>query len=1196
MLETIKFELQYRLKRPATYIYFLMLFALAIFLVTTDVIQVSIGQGKVAPNAAFTLTFFYLIFVAIGMLVISAVMGVPVVRDFEHNSASLIFTTSIKKWQYLGGRFIGSFLILVFIFLGPILGMLFGQLSPWAEKEQFIAFNLYNYIFPYLQGIPALFILGSIFFMGGALSRKITYVYVIGVLVVVLYLGADSFTSDIENEKLAALFDPFGIGAFFYETQYWTTAEKNTLPPPTDGVVALYRMVWLPIALLCLTISYFFFNFNIVRDKKRRKAKKVKTAPIAALTTANFNQLPKPSFAFGFANQIKSIGNMTGIYFQTILKSIPFLAIVLMGLGLILISAINMGAMYGTQMLATTYLVLNVLLSFSFFYYIIIVYYTGELIWQERDVKFNLIHDATPVKNFSNVISKFLAMVLIFTFLNVVLIGAGIFIQVARGFTEIDLMLYIKGIFGANFINMLMISVLALLIHTIVNHKFVGHAIVLVFLIFQFFMGQLGLEHNMFQFASGSLGQYSEMNGYKLQLPTFSWYKVYWLMFSILLFVGIALLASRGAETMLKMRWRMAQLRFARPVAMLTITATCLFLMSGCYIFYNNNIVNKYQNSDTVEEIRANYEKELKQFEHIAQPKITATYMEVDIFPNERAIEANGFYLIKNKTNETIKQIHLQKSSDEDAKLSNLKFEGGATSYQKYEDFGYEIFTLNEPMQPGEERKMEFSVVRKPEGFKEGGTSRSIVENGTFFNNTNYFPSFGYDENAELGNDSKREEYDLPEKERMMKRDDPRGLSQNLFGDDADHIDFEIVLSTTADQTAIAPGYLQRAWEEGGRKYFHYKMDAPMCNFYSVVSAKYEVIKEEWVSPEGKPVQLEIYYHQGHEFNLDRMMKGMKESLTYYSENFSPYQYRQLRIMEFPRYRTFAQSFANTVPFSEGIGFMQDAKADDVDFTFYVTAHEVAHQWWGHQVTEAGVQGSAMLSESLSQYSALMVMKKNYSREMMQQFLKHECDRYLLGRSAEQKKEQPIVKVEGQQYIHYNKGSLLLYALQDFIGEENVNAALRNYIAEFAWVDENYPTTFDLMRHLGLATPDSLQYLITDMFEKITLYENRMETVEYTKLGKNKFEVSLKFNSKKYEADSLGNETLLPLNDWIDVGIYNFADSLVYYKKHQISNEVNELTIPLSTRPNKAGIDPLNIFIDRTPDDNVKIAVELEQG
>lgn len=1193
MLETIKFELQYRLKRPATYIYFALLFALAALVVTTDAIQVGIGSGKVAPNAMFTLTFFHLIFIALGMLIISAVMGVPIVRDFEHNTSSIIFTTSTKKWQYLGGRFMGSFIIVLFIFLGPILGMLFGQLSPWSEKEHFVAFNLMNYVYPYLQGIPALFILGSIFFMGGALSRKITYVYVIGVLMVVLYLGVGSFSTDIENEKLASLFDPFGTNAFFFETQYWTTAEKNTLAPPTGGAVAFYRMVWLPIACLCLFISYFFFNFNVVRDSKWRKKKAV------AVKASNQNtaiQIPTATYSFGLGNQLKSIKNMTSIYFKTIIKSVPFLAIVLMGLGLILINAVNMGQMFGTQMLATTYLVSSVIQSFTFFFYIIIIYYTGELIWQERDVKFNLIHDATPVKNFTNIISKFLAMVAIFVIINLVLMFAGILIQVARGFYEIDLALYLKVLFGSSLVELLMTTVLALFIHTVVNNKFVGHAIILLFIVSQMFMGQLGIEHNLFDFASGSLGRYSDMNGYSLQIPTFSWYKLYWLAFSVLVFAGIALLSARGAETMMKMRWRIAKLRFARPVAMLSITSFLMFLLSGCYIFYNNNILNKYQNSDDVEALQANYEKDLKQYEFIPQPKITKTYVEVDIYPETTAIEANGYYLIKNKSNEIIEQIHIQKSSDEDAKLTVLEFEGGSTSYKKYEDYNYEIFSLNQPMQPGEEIKMTFTVDRKTKGFKESGTSTSLVKNGTFFNNYDYFPTFGYSADFELGSDSKRKEQDLPEKERMMKRDDPRGLSENLFGDDASHIDFEIIVSTSADQIAIAPGYLQKEWEENNRKYFHYKMDMPMCNFYNIVSAKYEVLKDNWQSADGKNVNLEIYYHKGHEYNLERMMKGMKESLTYYSENFSPYQYRQLRIMEFPRYRTLAQSFANTVPFSEGIGFMQDAGEDDIDGTFYVTAHEVAHQWWGHQVTEANVQGSAMLSESLSQYSALMVMKKNFSQSMMQKFLKHELDTYLIGRTVETKKEQPIVKTENQQYIHYNKGSLLLYALQDFIGEDVVNAALKNYLNEFDWVEEGYPTTLDLMRYLKGATPDSLQYLITDMFENITLYENKTEEASYKKNADKQFELNLKFNSKKYKADSLGNETLLPLNDWVDVGVYNFADSLIYLKKHKITEEVNELTIPLKVRPNKAGVDPLNILIDRTPRDNVKRAEEVEES
>ena len=118
------------------------------------------------------------------------------------------------------------------------------------------------------------------------------------------------------------------------------------------------------------------------------------------------------------------------------------------------------------------------------------------------------------------------------------------------------------------------------------------------------------------------------------------------------------------------------------------------------------------------------------------------------------------------------------------------------------------------------------------------------------------------------------------------------------------------------------------------------------------------------------------------------MMMAMKASLDYYSTSFSPYQYEQLRIMEFPRYAQFAQSFPGTVPFSESIGFVLDIDDEtDVDMAFYVTAHEIAHQWFAMQVEAANVKGQYFILETLSQYAAMMVLKAHYPKEKVQQFL-----------------------------------------------------------------------------------------------------------------------------------------------------------------------------------------------------------------
>ncbi|MFH1175987.1 MAG: hypothetical protein V1750_01175, partial [Acidobacteriota bacterium] len=210
------------------------------------------------------------------------------------------------------------------------------------------------------------------------------------------------------------------------------------------------------------------------------------------------------------------------------------------------------------------------------------------------------------------------------------------------------------------------------------------------------------------------------------------------------------------------------------------------------------------------------------------------------------------------------------------------------------------------------------------------------------------------------------------------------------------------------------------------RRFFHYKMDAPILHFYSYLSARYTVLRDSW-----NGVAIEVYYHRPHTFNLGRMVAAVKRSLDYFTANFGPYQHRQMRIVEFPRYATFAQSFPNTIPFSESLGFIARLKEGDdeaIDYPFYVTAHEVAHQWWAHQVTGGNVQGCTLMSESLSQYSALMVMEKEYGPEKMRRFLKYELDNYLRSRGTELVEEMPLQLVENQGYIHYRRRSCGLTA------------------------------------------------------------------------------------------------------------------------------------------------------------------------
>ncbi len=229
-----------------------------------------------------------------------------------------------------------------------------------------------------------------------------------------------------------------------------------------------------------------------------------------------------------------------------------------------------------------------------------------------------------------------------------------------------------------------------------------------------------------------------------------------------------------------------------------------------------------------------------------------------------------------------------------------------------------------------------------------------------------------------------------------------------------------------------------------------------------------------------------------------------------------------------------------------------------------------------------------MITETLSQYSALMVMEKTYGREQMRRFLAHELNGYLAGRGGELIAEQPLRLVENQPYIHYRKGSLAMYALRDSIGEENVNAALREIIARWGFQGPPYVRTAELIDAFRRHAPTDKQQLITDMFETITLYDNKAADVKSVKLADGTYRVTLTSQSRKLRADGDGNEKEIPLDDWIEIGALDKDDKTLLSERRRLNGarSVFEMVVPVL--PIKSGIDPLNKLIDRNPKDNLK--------
>jgi len=813
-------------------------------------------------------------------------------------------------------------------------------------------------------------------------------------------------------------------------------------------------------------------------------------------------------------------------------------------------------------------------------------------VWRERDNRLDQIIDATPMPTWLPLLSKLLALMMVPLLLQILLMLCGMTIQVFKGYFHFEIGLYFKQMLGIQLLEYWMLCALAIAIHSVVNQKYLGHFIMIVYYIAIEFMGELGFEHNLYKYGSVPSATYSDMNGFGHFLPRLFAFEAYWSAGAVLLTIVAYLMWTRGTVGSWRERTVMARGRFHGGVVVTSWVSVLVFAGLGGYIFYNTNVLNHYENSKAAEQRKVDYEEKYKDTAKFPQLRITAVSVKTDLYPSEQRVRMAGTYQLKNKNDKPVTDIWLA-FAEENLIFHRLEFSVPVTLADDNKKIGVRWYRLATPMEPGAEATLNFDLELATHGFTNSGSNTQVVYNGTFINGRSILPLIGYQENVELSRDQDRKKYGLPPKERMRDRDDPEGLKSNYISNDADWIAFDTVVGTEEDQIAVAPGYLQKEWKEGGRRYFSYRMDVPILDFFAYQSARYLVKKDKWQGPSGE-VPIEVYYHPGHEYNIDGMIASTKASLEYFSKAFGPYQHKQFRILEFPRYAAFAQAFPNTIPYSEGIGFIarvREGDEKDIDYPYYVTAHEAAHQWWAHQVIGGNVQGATMLSETMAQYSALMVMKHKYGEAKMQKFLAYEMDRYLTGRAFEQKKELPLARVENQQYIHYRKGSVVMYALQDYIGEENVNKALKALIAECAYQGPPYPNATLFLKHIRAVTPPEFQYVIDDMFENIVLFDNRATKATYKELPGGKFEVKMSITAKKRKADKLGKEEDAPLADWIDIGVLDEKGVPIFLERRKFEKEENEFTVVVDKKPVKAGIDPLNKLIDRRPKDNT-VAVE----
>lgn len=1181
------FELRYHLRQP---IFYLVTFFLGVLLFTAGTGHGPGGAfGRLHLNAPAVILELLVKGIYLGLFLMVAFVTSAATRDFERRTAELFFSKPISRFDYLTGRFAGTMAACALAYLMGVVALAVSSLMPGIDPARLGSFRLAPYTFGLgVLILPTLVALGATCFALAIWARSTMATYVAVVAFFAVSATASTAATWLEAKWLGQLLDPLGVVALGNALKYWTVTELNTTVPDIGGMLMWNRIFWLGLGGSVLALAALAFDPS--RSRKRRERRE-DASPIHQLgkvpirTSASRIAFSSRTVVVQFMREVRRNA-------ASVLASLPFLGILALGIFVLLQSAGSAGNIFGLPAHPRTHLMIEAIRGeYSILLLLLVVFYSGSLIWKERSLGLDEIVDAMPVPNGVNVGAKLTALLLLIAAWLLAGILAVVGLQLSLGYTNLEPGLYARGVVLVAMYPMLM-AVLACACHVVARNRFMGYGLVMLFIVSWDFLEEFGFEHHLYRFASLPPTPYSDISKYGPFLAPFAWYSLYW-GFSALVLAGLLVLFwRRGKDMTWQARWGEARARFRGPIGAAMVIGTIGFVGTGGWIFYNTNVLNEYVPGTEAAMRHAEYERLYRQYRELDLPRVVAVRTEVDIFPDQRRIEIRGSYRLRNQSAAPQHDLHVSIPAQVDVRRLDMPAHDVVLEDDRH---GYGIYRLRTPLAPGETLELGFDLVVERHGFVNHDTQVAIVDNGTYFTKRDVFPVIGYDTHRQLVDPDARRQQGLDPVSGLPESDDLSARRNTPRAPDADRVEFETIISTSSDQVAVTSGELQRDWVMGGRRYFHYRSQAPITHHFAYASARYAVTRSSWAD-----VAIEVYHHPGHEENIDRMVDAAKKSLAYYSANFGPYQHRHLRIVEFPGYERDATSFPGLVAYSEALGFNARLDGEEpIDYPFYITAHEVAHQWWGQQLVGAEVKGVGMLHETLAQYSALMVMEAELGQQKLRKILAYEHDQYLRGRAGGRGVEQPLALAERQDYVYYHKGALAMRVLRNAVGEASLNQALKGYLARVAFRGPPYTTTTELLQAIGPVVPDDSSNLLKDLFEAVTQHDGRVTAATYTVRTDGTFLIRGELDLRKLQTDDAGVDQEVPIDDWINIAAFGEEDGkhggrMLALERRRVQDSPFTFEIVVDERPARVDLDPYYEVIDRNRADNVRAVLPAE--
>lgn len=1191
LLYILGFEILFWKRKPSVYVKFFLIFLISLLLFTLKDLRLGQSNEMIYKNSPYILTNIYIFLTLFTPVILNEYISFSISRDFEYKFHELIYTYPVKKYILYLSRFLGAICVILFIFISVPLADILAPLMPWKEDGSLLPFqpvrHLWCLVFVFL---PNVLIIGWILFYFTSLLKNIRYAVLISIGLIALYLTYLQLFPELPDKLIISITDPFGFIPILDELEKQTAFEKNNFFIPITYRYTLNRIIWLGIGFSLFWTSYSRRSKKIPASAPRKETK------TEAMHSSSYSREIIFTQAKGLPFAIHTIYEEAKSGLVFIMRSNIMLTMA--GTFFLMIFMRWIGTIQSDDATRyyTTYHTLNNIFSIAFIFKIFIIFIIGELYWREKNYYFEEIKYALPCSSSHVFLGKIVSVAGLYAIFGILILLSGTVIQLFQGHAPIEFHQYLFRIYVLEFDDVLFISILSFCLHVLTSQKFLAMGLTALIIIFQnTILYAFHVESNMV----GILPKfpeliYSDFYGYGPYLKPYFAFLIYWLLiYSVILFLTLCLFPGYK-NISFQEKIKLFKTRFSKNRKIFIIISATTLLFSS-FMFYQTQIKNPYLSYKDTLKWKAYYEKEYKKkYSHMPQPKVVHADYTIHLYGKENKYMVIGKLWLKNKSRDTIRELYINNPSSNPFKIQTTEIYLYKSDSSKY--IRFEIYRLKNPLLPGDSIQIEYTFQEIHQGIENEVFNQRLLPNGTFLDNSQFTPEFGYIESLEIDENNKRKEYGLPIKQYLFPPLE-KNCTENCMWNYVTQSDWATVrsiISTYEDEIAIAPGKLFRQWKENGRAFFEYRLVQPSMFFFSVVSGKFQLKKEKLDS-----IDLEVYYHPSHHWNAEQILRALRSSMEYYTRHFGPYYHPQARIIEFPQFSSFAQAFPGTMPYSESIGFTANYSdnTEDINRIFHVVAHEMAHQWWAHQVVGARMQGAPLLSESLAEFSSSLVLEKNFGQDMLMKFLRQSNNNYILGRSSESKREPSLLTTDVQSYVYYNKAAVVLNSIRYLLGIKTILNVMHEMIKDFAYKNPPYPTSLHFAEKLYTHTPDSLKNAIKDRMENIVIWDVNVRKKEMKKNSDSSWIISLQLELFKYYTNpnvtikedirntELGKAIRQKADGMLTIALFKDDHSeKIYGTQLQSQNvRVNEniLSVQMNSRekPDKIVIDPLYINI-----------------